>query len=1060
MKKVSVLYILLVLFVLGCARVPRTTVPKLPDQPVAEIPAELRGIWITRFDWTNKDPDVMRNRIIDIMEKVSDTNFNAVFFQVRGQAETLYPSPFEPWSVLLDFKDPGFDPVALAVGEAHKHGLKFYAYINLLPMWSEESPPANEDHLFHAHGPLADENNCWVCYGADGRPMQFNEYYYMNPALPEVKSYLKKVLRHFVSSYDIDGVHFDRVRYPGPDYLYDPYSARNFRADSLVSGITRDEWARRQLTDIVEDVVAGMLTVKPYLHISAATWGLYKTKDVKGYEHFNSGYKQYYQDAVDWLDRGIMDFIVPMIYWDVPEPKPNFHELWDNFRTRTPNYRYIFPGLRARTEWVTGREIFRQVQYARRNEGMGHVMFSYSAISGENELDLIKDYIYPNSVKVPDGLKRLDADRVVSLKFTGDNNTALSGTELNIRQHTLPKTTDADGRIGLILPERPDRLDISLKGSEINVSTRGWLPPFRYTIAPDGSVSREAPWLEFRRIPDTVTNQPDFDLLCKTEYPAETFINGQRVKMYSTGIFFDTVNFREGPNRVKAEIITPDSESVMYEREFFYRKEDFFRKPFPLWIDETSAEPSVDHVLIEDDVIRISVDGSKGQSAFAEITPGNVKVPLVREDFADYSRYTGDITLKPLKKNEDHSVTLIIESTSPENKGKKHNVQLEPVIRVQKQTEFPLVRVSRPGAVVSYNLGEIRLGGPVIAEYPPGVVIPVTGMIGDAYRVFLNANESGFISRNDVEVLPEGTSRPGYYLQSMSVAPRGNADVVSIPYPEPVPYAVVPEPDQNRIVISLYGVKTSSTWITHREGLKTINKVTWDQPHPDTYRVIVNLNSQKIWGYELAPRGASLELRIKHPPVLFRNNADLLIRGLKVAIEAGHGGSSSGAVGLSGLVEKDINLDVSRKLEEICRQNEVEVFQIRETDTDISIGAKREMADRPDTDIVVSIHANAAGGRGYLRVAGVSTYYNNPFWAEFAEIVYTRLLEAGLDEFGVVGSFNYRVIRLSSKPAILVEQAFLSHAEDEEKLFSEEFRQQIAQKIFDGIADYVAYMMK
>lgn len=106
-----------------------------------------------------------------------------------------------------------------------------------------------------------------------------------------------------------------------------------------------------------------------------------------------------------------------------------------------------------------------------------------------------------------------------------------------------------------------------------------------------------------------------------------------------------------------------------------------------------------------------------------------------------------------------------------------------------------------------------------------------------------------------------------------------------------------------------------------------------------------------------------------------------------------------------------------------------------------------------------SIHANAAGtSRGYLRVPGTSTYYNNPFWAPLAENVYDRLLELGLAEFGVVGSFNYTVIRVSQMPTILVEQAFMTHAEDEEKLADPEFRKRMAIKIYEGLVDYLSYM--
>ncbi|NLE34473.1 MAG: N-acetylmuramoyl-L-alanine amidase [Bacteroidales bacterium] len=99
-----------------------------------------------------------------------------------------------------------------------------------------------------------------------------------------------------------------------------------------------------------------------------------------------------------------------------------------------------------------------------------------------------------------------------------------------------------------------------------------------------------------------------------------------------------------------------------------------------------------------------------------------------------------------------------------------------------------------------------------------------------------------------------------------------------------------------------------------------------------------------------------------------------------------------------------------------------------------------------------------SSGRGYLLVAGTSTYWHSPFWAPLAQTIYDRLLETGLEEFGVVGAFNYTFTRASQLPAVLVEQAFMTHAEDEEKLADPEFRQQMAVKIYEGLVDYLKHM--
>jgi N-acetylmuramoyl-L-alanine amidase len=372
---------------------------------------------------------------------------------------------------------------------------------------------------------------------------------------------------------------------------------------------------------------------------------------------------------------------------------------------------------------------------------------------------------------------------------------------------------------------------------------------------------------------------------------------------------------------------------------------------------------------------------------------------------------------------------------------------------VREAKDFPLVMVKNENTRVTYNLGAPRLGGPLRAETGPGVVYKTSGRFGDYYRVQLSSVEHGFVSMDDVDILPPGTVKPSYYISSMSSAPSADADVLSIPYPEPVPWEVHPDPAGKRISIHLYGVKTSSTWVSHYAGLKIIDRITWEQSTPETYKVHINLKTSDIWGYDCRVQDERLVFRLKYPPV-FDPSSDKPLAGLKIAIEAGHGGSSTGAIGLSGLPEKDINLDLSFMLGELCRLMGAEVVQVREADTDMSLLEKRDIAISSGADMLISIHANA-GGRGYLSVDGTSTYWHNPFWAPLAEAVYDRLLELNLDEFGVVGSFNYTVTRVSQMPSVLVEQAFLSHAEDEEKLADPDFRQQMAEKICQGIIDYL-----
>ena len=296
---------------------------------------------------------------------------------------------------------------------------------------------------------------------------------------------------------------------------------------------------------------------------------------------------------------------------------------------------------------------------------------------------------------------------------------------------------------------------------------------------------------------------------------------------------------------------------------------------------------------------------------------------------------------------------------------------LENTITIKAADDFPYVKTTTDNVRLTYNQGHVRLGGPVRCEYPKGIILKTNGKIGAHYRVRLNEVETGIIAADQVEALPTGFSQAPYYITNMSCAPEGEADVVNIPYLSAIPYEVIPEPGQKRVVVRLFGAKTSSTWITHKAGRKVIEQVTWQQATPETYEVYIHLKTSKIWGYEVEPNGKKLTVRFKHPPAIAVDEASPL-KGLKIAIEAGHGGSNTGAKGLSGLLEKDINLDLSLQLGAICRSRGAEVVQVRASDVDMPLLEKRDTAIRSNADLLISIHANAAGG-GFLRVSGTST---------------------------------------------------------------------------------------
>ncbi len=627
-------------------------------------------------------------------------------------------------------------------------------------------------------------------------------------------------------------------------------------------------------------------------------------------------------------------------------------------------------------------------------------------------------------------------------------------TTVTLAGRSAPLQTDGEGRMAWLSNGRPDTLRLVVNGDSVHVPTQRWSRPYDYALSLYGKTHRVTPWVELRRGPGPITTAASYEILGRTDSLAQAQINGVSTHVYRTGVFFDSVELAPGRNRLQLQATSAEGEAL-YAVEILHEPH-VDRAPLPLWIDEKSLSPSEDLELLPTDVVDLRFTGAIGHRGSVRVEPGGLELAMSRQDQTDRSLYSAQLPVRRLRPGRSYRLRVELRSSGGDVERRDLSVALKVNAGVD---EFPLLRTTRPRCPVSYSLGRVRLGGPFLAEYGAGIVLQSSGRFGRYQRIDLGPNRVGYIHQRYVEVLPPETVRPGFHISSLHARPRDTEDVVSIPWPEPVPYSVQGDPEGQRILVTLYGVQTTSTWVQQRGGMRYVQRMSWEQLDAQTYRVAIHLTTPLIWGYELKPEGKSLVLRLPYPtplpePAASDSVTHKPLSDLRVAIEAGHGGTNTGAVGLSGLFEKDVNLDTSLRLGRLCEMAGAEVVQLRTQDSGTPYMGRLDSLEASGADLVVSIHANSAGG-GFLRASGTSMYYHNPFWEPFAQRVYDRMLELGYEEFGVVGSFNYRNIRLSSRPAVLVEQAFMSHARDEEQLADPAHRQRIAEKVLSGIVDYV-----
>src|SRR5690606_30649026 len=139
-----------------------------------------------------------------------------------------------------------------------------------------------------------------------------------------------------------------------------------------------------------------------------------------------------------------------------------------------------------------------------------------------------------------------------------------------------------------------------------------------------------------------------------------------------------------------------------------------------------------------------------------------------------------------------------------------------------------------------------------------------------------------------------GKFRPASLTGSWSVTHADGADQVTIGLSQRLPYSSVQQLSPTRIVVDIYGAVSNSNWITQKTGLKAIKNVWYEQVGGDLFRVYIELDKPQLWGYGIGYRGNSLTIRVRPQP------EQLKLRHLTIGVDAGHGGSNKGAIGLTG----------------------------------------------------------------------------------------------------------------------------------------------------------------
>ena len=380
------------------------------------------------------------------------------------------------------------------------------------------------------------------------------------------------------------------------------------------------------------------------------------------------------------------------------------------------------------------------------------------------------------------------------------------------------------------------------------------------------------------------------------------------------------------------------------------------------------------------------------------------------------------------------------------------------------QTNQPRVGIATVEAVglgvnASTTVARNGVGRSHILQLKAGEKFAVIGEDGATFRCLLSPNQTVNILKTQMRLLPTGAPLPRVYFGRIETRIRKsstrNDTEVRFDLPDRVPFSIEQTANGSDQVLDvrLFNTESDVDYFVSAFPDELVKNVTWTQESDGVFRAHIFLKTRQQWGFQSFYEGNSLVVRIKHAPQINRRQPLL---GRSIVIDAGHGGSESGAPGAFGIDEKDLVLDIARRLTSKLKKRGAMVTMTRDKDVQVPIYERPLLAEKLNGDVLMSIHANALpdgvdpnGSRG----AGV--YFYQPQARPLAESLLGALLK-GVPEDGNDGLHyqNLALTRPSSQLSVLVETAFMTDKSNLRLLMSEAGRERIAQSLARGLESF------
>ena len=280
---------------------------------------EFRGAWMPTVtnNYKGMPTEKIKAKIINELDTMQMAGINAVLFQVRPEADALYPSELEPWSRFISGEqgkapDPYWDPTQFVIDECHKRGMEFHAWINPYRVKANLKNELAPTHLYYKHPEY------FITYG---NLMLFN------PSLQESRDFICKVVADMISRYDMDAIHMDDYFYPYPVEGEEFPDEADYQRLGKKDFPDKADWRRHNVNVLIKQIHETVRSVKPWVKFGVSPFGVYRNKSewpLGSETNALTNYHGLYADVLLWAREGWIDYNIPQLYWEVGHPRADY----------------------------------------------------------------------------------------------------------------------------------------------------------------------------------------------------------------------------------------------------------------------------------------------------------------------------------------------------------------------------------------------------------------------------------------------------------------------------------------------------------------------------------------------------------------------------------------------------------------------------------------------------------------------------------------------------------------------------------------------------------------